>query len=365
MYDINTKNVKKGKKFYFIFVAVGILFLGIMGGIVIHNYTKLNSLDGKTMSTRIDVNSYIDDEGQTMYSPIYYYVVHEKEYSCASNSSSSINPGTENKPVYYDTKNPSNCMTEYSKSSNWILIAFMLLPIIFIVVGVLNMIKVNKRVKQIEELNQKGKLVKNLLYRLENTGMVVNNVPVQRPVVEYTLPTGSTITLYGDPRHDKKTGDADGMVDLVIDEQNPDNYYIDFEINRIGGNLPSDYLKVVPSFEDDGVAPQNQAVQNNQIDYTSFIQQQNAMQPQMPVQPQQPMMQQPVQQTPVMPQPITPDSTMNFGVAQQNVVPQSTVMPQAPAAQPITPTSTMNTGIVQGVPGQPTSPQNNGMNIQQ
>ena len=145
MYDINTSNVKKGKKFFLLFLVVGIVFLVIMLAIVISNFTKLNSLDGKTLSSRIEVHEYFNDEGQTMYSPVYYYVVHEKEYSCSSNSSSSIHPGNENKTVYYDTKNPAICMTEYSKNTNWILIAVMILPIIFIIIGVINIKKIGKR----------------------------------------------------------------------------------------------------------------------------------------------------------------------------------------------------------------------------
>ena len=31
------------------------------------------------------------------------------------------------------------------------------------------------------------------------------------------------------------------MVDLIIDESDPNNYFIDFEINRLTGNLPQDY----------------------------------------------------------------------------------------------------------------------------
>ena len=48
---------------------------------------------------------------------------------------------------------------------------------------------------------------------------------------------------YGDARYDRKTFDSDGMVDLLIDENNPENYFIDFEINRINGNLPQDYYQ--------------------------------------------------------------------------------------------------------------------------
>lgn len=241
MFDIDTKNVKKGKNISYIFGAVGLLFLGVMVWVFISNNNKLKSMDSEVLSEYVDVKTHIDDEGVTMYSPVYHYNVDGKDYACGSNSSSSIDPGTENKKVYYDSKNPSRCMTEYSKSSNNILLIFALIPTICIIIAVANFIKVNKRVKAILELNEKGKLIKNLPYRLEGTGTVVNGVPIQRPVVDYTLPSGTQITLYGDPRNDKQQCDADGMVDLVIDENNPNNYYIDFEINRLSGNLPQDY----------------------------------------------------------------------------------------------------------------------------
>lgn len=260
MYDIKTKNVKKGNSFYLLFLVVGLLFLVIIGWILISNYIKLNSLDSTTTSTKVVVNSHIDNDGGTMYSPTYYYTVNGVDYSCSSNSSSSKNPGTSNKKVYYDSKNPSRCMTEYSKSSNSFLFIILILPIAFIAMAITNMRKIGKRVKLIKELNTRGKLVKNLPYRLENSGLVVNNVPIQRPVVDYTLSSGSTITLYGDPRHDKKQADVDGMVDLVIDENNPDNYFIDFEINRLTGNLPTDYY--------------NNNLQNN-INYQTNTQYQN------------------------------------------------------------------------------------------
>lgn len=243
MYDIDVKNVRKGKKFYFMFLVAGLFFLLIMGGILVSSSIKLNNLDSKVISTRVEVNSHIDDEGSRMYSPVYYYNVNDIEYSCSSNSSSSINPGTENKTVYYDSNKPEECMTDYAKSSNNIILLFMLLPILFIVIGVVNIKKINKRIKAIKELNQKGKLVKNLPYRLEKTGMEVNGIPILRPVVGYTLSSGSSIILHGDPRHDKKMADVDEKVDLVIDENNPHNYFIDFEINRLSGNLEQDYYK--------------------------------------------------------------------------------------------------------------------------
>lgn len=258
MYDINTKNVRKGRRFHFVFLLAGLVFLGIMGSVLVSSYTKLNSLDSKTKSTRVVVNSHSDD-GTTLYSPTYYYTVDGRQYSCNSDSSSSTNPGTSNKTVYYDSKNPEICMTQYSKSNNYFFLLFIILPLAFITIGFVNIRKVNKRLKLIKELNKTGKLVKGLPYNLENTGMAVNGIQIQRPVVEYPLPSGSTITLQGDPRHDQKTADADGLIDVVIDEKDPNNYFIDFEINRLSGNLPTDYYDNVQST----TVQENQSASNN------------------------------------------------------------------------------------------------------
>lgn len=240
MYDINTKYVKKGRNFWLIFLIFGLAFMLIFGSVYISSYLKLKSLDASTTSTKVEISSHISD-GTTMYSPIYYYEVNGIEYSCSSNSSSSVYPGTDNKTVYYDSKEPLKCMSEYTKNSNKFMLIGVFLPIIFILIGVVGIHKVNKRLKVIKSLNINGKLVKNLPYHMEETGMVVNNKRILKPIVEYTLPSGSVITLEGDARHDKKLSDEDGLVDLLIDENNPSNYFIDFEINRLSGNLPTDY----------------------------------------------------------------------------------------------------------------------------
>ena len=239
MYDINTKVIKKGIKFYLIFFVVGILFLVIMLAVIINTANKKNSLDGEIVSTHMEVSSNYDGDSTT-YKPTYYYSVNGDSYTCTASSSSSIYP-KEGAKVYYDTKEPSKCLTEYDTKANTILYIALLIPIACIVVAVLNFSKINKRIKIVNELNQTGKLVKGLPYRLEDTGMKVNNRPIRRPVVDYVLATGSTVTLKGDPRHDNKEFDEDGKVDLVIDENNPEKYFIDFEINRLTGNTPSDY----------------------------------------------------------------------------------------------------------------------------
>lgn len=249
MYDINLKNVNKGKRFYYIFLIFGILFLLVMAGIFINNRIKASKMDSNTLSSSVEITDYIDDEGNTMYTPIYHYFVKGVEYTCKSNYSSSVNPGNENKLVYYNSLKPSDCVSEYSKNGDVILLAFMLLPVLFISFGIYNIVKIRKKIIKIKELNQRGKLVKNLPYRLEESNIIVNGVPLQKIAVDYTLFNGTVKTLYSEPIHDGKTADSDGMVDLVIDEANPDNYFIDFEINRISGNLPGDYYSSPVSTE--------------------------------------------------------------------------------------------------------------------
>lgn len=252
MYDIDTSNVKKGIKFFLMFLFAGVFLLGILLAILIMNIINYKSLDSEIVPNHIEINTYKDSDGDTMYSPIYYYNIRGKEYKCSSQGGSSIMPSTKNRKVYFDSKNPTRCMTDYSRGNNkWILL-FLLLPIVFIGTAVYNIIKVNKRIKLINNLNTTGKLVKNLPYRLENTGMSFNGIQIQKPVVDYTLPSGTTINLQGDPRHDKKVADKDGMVDLVIDEANPNNYFIDFEINRLSGNLPTDYFTNNQIFQNNG-----------------------------------------------------------------------------------------------------------------
>lgn len=243
MYDIDIKLIKRGRRFFYIFLAAGVFFATIIGGIPLFNTIHKNKLDSSTTSTNVEIHEHRDSDGDTMYSPAYYYEVDGQEYICTSNSSSNIRPNIDNQTIYYDSKNPSDCTSEYTQSSSLFFLIFLILPAIFIIIAVINIHKINQRVKRVEQLNTTGKLVKNLQYDLVDSGMKVNDVSIQCPVVKYTLPSGETIELKGDPRHDRKLSDDDGMVDLVIDESNPENYFIDFEINRISGNLPSDYFQ--------------------------------------------------------------------------------------------------------------------------
>lgn len=241
MYDISTQNIEKGRIVWLILFSIGLIFLVILVNIFLFGYFKFKKMDSETLSTNVVVDSHYDDEDILMYSKTYYYSVDGISYSCASKSSSSTYPNTDNKTIYYESSNPKKCVSEEENKINYILLLFVILPLGAIVSSIINFRKINKRLDVIKRLNQTGKLVKNLPYHLVDTGIIVNNRNIKKIVVDYTLPSGSIVKLSSDFRYDNKTSDSDGLVDLVIDEKDCSNYFIDFEINRITGNLKEDY----------------------------------------------------------------------------------------------------------------------------
>ena len=52
-------------------------------------------------------------------------------------------------------------------------------------------------------------------------------------VADCELENGSVIKLFGDGRFDRKFADEDGLVDAIIDPNNPQNCYLDFNIHDV------------------------------------------------------------------------------------------------------------------------------------
>ena len=233
MYNIDFSNIKKERKTFYILFGFGIVFFIIMILILGSHIIKMKSMDSEVMSHRVSVKSSSGSEGETMYSPVYYYKVNGKEYACSSSSSSTSYPNTENAIVKYNSNNPSSCVSKYTENSMVLLIVFMIIPIILLGVSIFQIRKINKKIKALKELNMRGKLIKGLTYRLVDSHISINDVPLKVLVVDYTLPNGNKIELKGDSRFDRKLRDEDGLVDLLIDESNPSNYFIDFEIKPL------------------------------------------------------------------------------------------------------------------------------------
>lgn len=108
---------KNNKKNNIIVYLCIILFAGV--GIYLTFFAgNTKKFDRRTEAFKIEVEEKYDSDEGTMYQPIYYYQVKGKEYECESKSSSSIYPNKKKNKVYYDSKNPTKCLTEYDKSSS-------------------------------------------------------------------------------------------------------------------------------------------------------------------------------------------------------------------------------------------------------
>lgn len=243
MYDISNRNIKKGNGIYFIMLLIGIVLL--VGAFFVFNSVnnKKKALTETITSTRMEIDTEYNSDGNLMETNVYYYTVNGVEYSCRSNvsrtSTSGVKIGTD-KTIYYDPANPANCSVG-SPSSNYMgVIIMVFFGLIILILAIINISKSGRKRKDIDILNKRGKLVKNLPYRLEESKIEINGRPIQRIVVDYTLPTGSVVTLYSEPLYDNSFSRS-GYADIVIDESNPSVYFVDFEINRLNGNLPGDY----------------------------------------------------------------------------------------------------------------------------
>ncbi len=98
-------------------LIICILIFGGVGVFLTFFYGNTNKYDSKTTADRIEVSTRSDEDGDIYY-PIYYFKVGDKEYACKANSGSNSYPNQKKKEVYYDSKNPKKCITEYDKSTS-------------------------------------------------------------------------------------------------------------------------------------------------------------------------------------------------------------------------------------------------------
>lgn len=238
VYDVNIKKARGGIGVGITFFLAGLFFFVILAVIAFGSITRKNALDGETKATTINWESYYDSDNGTMYRPIYSYEVNGESYTCRSSTSSSSRSGAKG-TVYYDTKNPENCMTDFDNGTNFIVIGFLLLPIIFMIVGGSQIKKAIKNVEKAKRLAQCGVLVKGAPYEIVNTGVSVNNRRIKAFSITYTFPDGKTRLLESQGIYDHILRDGDGLCDFLYDPENYDNYYIDLEINPTGTGSPN------------------------------------------------------------------------------------------------------------------------------
>lgn len=109
------------------------------------------------------------------------------------------------------------------------------LPFLFISINLIGIAIFTKKkhkelLNKIDYLRFHGTLIKGLEYKVKNSNVEVNgnNIPIL--VVTYENKAGKTMSLESEPKYNGILNNEDGTVDLLIDENDYSNYYIDFEI---------------------------------------------------------------------------------------------------------------------------------------
>ena len=193
---------------------------------------KKKSYDSSVLAYEIELILREEEDDGSTYSPKYYFKHKGNDYSCDSKTSSSF-VNKDKKLVYFDSNNPSDCLTEFDASSNiWGVAIILLLPGTFITIGIVGILKIRKNLKNYDHLETKGVLYRNLPYRMEESNMMVNNRKLMRIVVDFAMPNGSIVIIKGEPRYDLKNNYDDGLVDVLIDLNDTSKYFIDFNIEE-------------------------------------------------------------------------------------------------------------------------------------
>lgn len=238
VYNVNFKKIKFNKIFGMVFLSFGLLFLLLFGSIVSSSIIKKNSLDSSVKATYIEWEEHYDnDDDSITYSPIYHYEVDDKEYICDSNVSSNIKSGEGT--VYYDSNNPSKCMTDFEDGSTWIFLIFLLIPLIFVVIGAVFIKSYLKKSKSLKTLASNGILVKGIPYQIIDSNVTVNNRVLKCFSITFTFPNGTTKNIVSEPANDHILYDHDGKCDLLYDPNNYENYFLDLEITTTGSGNPN------------------------------------------------------------------------------------------------------------------------------
>lgn len=234
MYNIDYSNIKKEKSFFNVFLFAGIWFFLLIILFIFLFAHHEKAYTKSVPSTKTEIITYTNDNGDKMYSRAYEYNVDGESYVCRSNMKTSKKPDTNSTDIYYKEDDPSNCYIK-EQLSVLLLIPFfilLLISIIFATIGLVGVKKYNKKIKIIKYLSSNGKLIKGIPYTAIESNVTINNKTLKKIKITYTTKTGETRVLYSEPIYNKYVPE-EGLADLLIDEENPQNYFIDLNIEQL------------------------------------------------------------------------------------------------------------------------------------
>ena len=227
--------------FMTLFVLIGILFINCIGFIT--DFINFNSTYNEKIESNI--SEYIPTSNGK-YKKVYYFSVGGKEYSCVDDiySNSGNNDSEDSMTLYYNRDYPDVCTTGVVNESNinlLISVPFFLIPIVILMVF---FVRIKRKMKKIKKLSKCGKLVKNLKYltidlnvdKTELDSKAGVNYKIRSAknkgyivVAKYKI-NNQEHTFYSDKIYDKKLFKEYSTIDLLINENDVNDYFLDFNI---------------------------------------------------------------------------------------------------------------------------------------
>ena len=192
--------------------------------------TKLNA-DAYTMATRVEISTHWSSNSNgsrtLMYSPVFFYNVNNKEFSCSTGGSSSTKPSLENNKIFYNSQNPEYCISEYDYIQNNILVGiFLLVAIPEFIIGLFVLLKAVMQSNKYKRLKQYGQLIKDIPCKIIPSNVTVNDRQGYIVELEYEgSKLKSEIKFDIDVRRN--------TADLLIDPLDAKSYFIGFDIEKV------------------------------------------------------------------------------------------------------------------------------------
>lgn len=225
MYSIDNilKTNKLMYKIIFIFSLAFILFFSIIG---LKDIINVSSTYNRKVKSNI--SEYIPTDNN-MYKKVYYFDADNRQFSCLDSVViNNKNNKIDKKTIYYNFEDPNVCTTNIIKKTNLIVYIFIISLCIPLLIGLIGIIKINKKINKIKMLSKCGKLVKNLQYEVVETKKRNGNI-LYKAKTKYKV-KNQVLILYSESIYDKKLFKEYPTIDLLINENDVNDYYLDFNI---------------------------------------------------------------------------------------------------------------------------------------
>lgn len=236
-YEMNNKIITL---FVALFVVIFMLFINCIAPVT--DFINFNSTYNEKIESNI--SEYIPTSNGK-YKKVYYFSVDGKQYSCTDNTYlHNSNNGEDSMTLYYNRDYPDVCTTGVINKSNLnllISVPFFLVPIVILMIF---FVRIRRKMKKIKKLSKCGKLVKNLKYltidlnvdktELDSKAGVNYKIKSAKNkgyivVAKYKI-NNQEHTFYSDKIYDEKLFKEYSTIDLLINENDINDYYLDFNI---------------------------------------------------------------------------------------------------------------------------------------